>query len=57
MHVAGHITDVTLGEYKQNLNAGLLQQHHFWAGLMAIFRVAAVAVLLFAKPKLWLDKE
>ena len=35
--------------YKQNLNAGLLQQHHFWAGLMAIFRVA---VLLFIKPKL-----
>ena len=34
---------------KQNLNAGLLQQHHFWAGLMAIFRVA---VLLFIKPKL-----
>ena len=27
-----------------NLNAGLLQQHHFWAGLMPIFRVA---VLLF----------
>ena len=40
---------------KQNLNAGLLQQHHFWAGLMAIFRVA---VLLFSKPKLeWLNKE
>ena len=39
-----HVTDVTLGVYKQNLNAGLLQQHHFWAGLMAIFRVA---VLLF----------
>ena len=27
----------------------ILQQHHFWAGLMAIFRVA---VLLFIKPKL-----
>ena len=35
--------------YKQNLNAGLLQQHHFWAGLMAVF---GVAVLLFIKPKL-----
>ena len=44
-----HVPDVTLGVYKQNLNAGLLQQHHFWAGLMAIFRVA---VLLFIKPKL-----
>ena len=44
-----HVADVTLGVYKQNLNAGLLQQHHFWAGLMAIFRVA---VLLFIKPKL-----
>ena len=37
-----HVTDVTLGVYKQNLNAGLLQQHHFWAGLMAIFRVAVL---------------
>ena len=27
-----HVTDVTLGVYKQNLNAGLLLQHHFWAG-------------------------
>ena len=44
-----HVTDVTLCVYKQNLNAGLLQQHHFWAGLMAIFRVA---VLLFLKSKL-----
>ena len=31
-----HVTDVTLGVYKQNLNAGLLQQHHLGAGLMAI---------------------
>ena len=43
------VTDVTLGVYKQNLNAGLLQQHNFWTGLMTIFRVA---VLLFIKPKL-----
>ena len=49
-----HVTDVTLGVYKQNLNAGLLQQHHFWAGLLAIFRVA---VLLFVKPKLELNSS
>ena len=30
-----HVTDVTLGVYKQNLNAGLLQQHHFGASSMA----------------------
>ena len=35
--------------YEQNLNAGLLPQHHFWAGLIVIF---GVAVLLFIKPKL-----
>ena len=40
-----NVTDVTLGVRKQNLNAGLLQQHHFGTGLMAIFRVV---VLLFA---------
>ena len=45
-----HVTDVILGVYKENLNAGLLQQHHFWAGLKAIFREAAM--LLFIKPKL-----
>ena len=28
-----HVTDVTLCVYKQNLNSGLLQQRHFWAGL------------------------
>ena len=31
-----HVTDATLGVYKQNLNAGLLQQHHFLAGLMPL---------------------
>ena len=45
-----HVTGVTLGVYEQNPNAGLLQQHHFWAVLMAIFRVA---VLLFVNPKIW----
>ena len=40
------VTDVTLGVYKQNLNAGLSQQHHFWAGLMAIFRVANTNIIL-----------
>ena len=29
-----HVTDVALGVYKQNLNAELLQQHHFGAGLL-----------------------
>ena len=31
-----HLTDVTLGVYKQSLNAGLLQQHHFLAGLIPL---------------------
>ena len=44
-----HYKRVHLPYYKQNLNARLLQQHHFWADLMAIFRVA---VLLFIKSKL-----
>ena len=43
------VATTNFGLYKQNQNAELLQQHRFWAGLMAIFRVA---VLLFIKPKL-----
>ena len=40
--------------YKQNLNAGLWQQHHFWASLLEIFQV--VVVLLFIKSKLEWDE-
>ena len=32
--------------YKENLNAGLLQQRLFWAGLMATFRVAVLLLCL-----------
>ena len=31
-------------------DAGLLQQHYFWAGLITIFRVA---VLLFISNQIW----
>ena len=38
------MTDATLGVYKQSMNAWLLQQHHFWEGLISIFRVACYSL-------------
>ena len=39
-----HVTHITLGVHvcKQNLNAGLLQEHHFWARLRVLLPVAVL---------------
>ena len=54
-----HEIDDTLGVCKQDLNAGLLQQHHFWAVFMAIFPVVVPATkskLRWTKIEVWFKR-